>query len=123
MEYSEKYISHFSSPRNVGDVEQPDGSAEVEHKGGGCFDRLRITVQVEEGRIKEIRFRARACSGTIAASSAATEWATGKKLQEAMKLTADTVAQELGGVPEKKRHSVELASEAVRAVARAANES
>ncbi len=117
MNYSQKYIEHFSAPKNVGEIEQPDAVAEVEHTGGGCFDRIRVTVAVDDGKISEIRFKARACSGTIAAASAATEWAVGKSLEEAAGLGMEIVEEELGGVPEKKKHSVELAAEAVASVA------
>lgn len=101
-------------PRNVGEIANPDVVAEVEHKGGGCFDRIRITLQVSDKQVISAMFKARACSGTIAAASAATEWVTGKSLEEAGSLSADLLTEYLDGVPEKKRHSVELAAQAIR---------
>ncbi|MFH0881690.1 MAG: iron-sulfur cluster assembly scaffold protein [bacterium] len=120
MNYSATYVDHFQSPRNVGELENPSAKAEVEHQGGGCFDRLRVTLAVENGVIIKAMFKARACSGTIAAASAATEWAKGKSLIEAAELTAETLDNLLGGVPEKKRHSVELAAEGIHKAAQAA---
>ena len=117
MNYSQKYLEHFSSPRNIGEIEQPDALVEVEHRGGGCFDRLRVTLKLDHDRIGSILFKARACSGTIAAASAATEWATGKTAEEASRLDPETIAKYLDGVPEKKQHSIELAAEAIRKAA------
>jgi nitrogen fixation NifU-like protein len=113
-------MRHFQDPQNVGEVENPVSRVEVEHEGGGCFDRLRITLSVENGVIREARFKARACSGTIAASSAVTEWAVGKTLSEAAGITADKLDELLGGVPDKKRHSVELAAEGLAKAAQEA---
>jgi len=118
--YSATYMDHFQSPRNIGEIENPSARADVEHQGEGCFDRLRITLAVADDRITDAKFKARACSGTIAAASAVTEWAKGKSLAEAIKLTPDDVDRLLDGVPEKKRHSVELAAEAIRNAAREA---
>lgn len=115
--YSDTYLEHFQAPKNVGELEPPRTLVEVEHEGGGCFDKLRLTIKVTDGRIDKAMFKARACSGTIAASSAATEWAEGKTLDEALSFTADMLTEYLGGVPERKRHSVELAAEAVRKAA------
>jgi len=117
MAYSEKYLQHFQMPQNVGELEEPRTLVEVEHQGGGCFDRLRVTLRVEDGVVVDAMFKARACSGTIAASSAATEWVKGKKLEEVSLVTADTLDEYLGGVPERKRHSIELAAEALRKAA------
>ena len=115
--YSDTYLEHFQAPKNVGELEPPRTLVEVEHQGGGCFDKLRLTLKVSGGVVERAMFKARACSGTIAASSAATEWVTGKTLEEAAAFTADMLTDYLGGVPERKRHSVELAAEAVRKAA------
>ncbi len=116
--FSAKYLEHFQAPRNVGEVSEPSVLVEVEHEGGGCFDRLRLTAKVEDGVVQDIKFKARACSGTIAASSAATEWATGKNASDIAKVTSDFLADYLDGVPEKKRHSIDLATEALQEIAK-----
>ncbi len=114
MRYSKTYLEHFQAPRNIGEIDAPEGAAEAEHKGGGCFDRIRVTLRVRGGLVEEANFKARACSGTIAAASAGTEWAAGRPLEEVARVTPETLDDLLGGVPEKKRHSVELVAEALR---------
>ena len=61
---SDTYLRHFQAPVNVGEVEEPRTLIEVEHQGGGCFDRLRLTLKVQDGVIVQAMFKARACSGT-----------------------------------------------------------
>ncbi|MDP8239989.1 MAG: iron-sulfur cluster assembly scaffold protein [Candidatus Hatepunaea meridiana] len=114
MGYSTKYIDHFTNPRGIGEIEPPDAVSEVKHAGGGCFDTIRLTLKIDNEMISDARFRARACSGTIAACSALVDKVSGMELNEAIKLTPDDIADHLDGIPEKKRHSVELAVEALQ---------
>jgi nitrogen fixation NifU-like protein len=117
MGYSETYIEHFQTPHNVGAMEAPDVSVEVEHEGGGCYDRLRLMLRLREGRVEQARFQARACSGTIAAASAATEWSAGRELADLAGASGEMLEEYLGGIPEAKRHSVDLAALALRRAA------
>lgn len=113
-EFSPQFIDHFVHPRGVGELEVADAVSEVQHQGGGCFDRIRLFIKFGGDRIVEMKFRARACSGTIAACSALVEWSQGKSLAEVENLTPDELSDILGGIPETKRHSVELAVKALR---------
>ena len=48
--YTEKVIDHFLHPRNVGEIEQPDGVGEVGSLA--CGDMLRLTFKINgDGRI------------------------------------------------------------------------
>ena len=114
MSYSEKYLKHFQNPQNVGEIPDPDGAAEVRHEGGGCFDRIKMTLKIEDGKIADAKYKLRACSGTIASSSAITTLTIGKAIEQARNIAVEDVLGELGGVPEKKIHSVELAVEALQ---------
>ncbi|MCB2211112.1 iron-sulfur cluster assembly scaffold protein [bacterium] len=114
MSLSPTYLEHFQAPKNIGDLEEPRKLAEVAHQGGGCHDRLRVTLRIVDGIVEDAMWRARACSGTVAAASAATEWAKGKTVAEVQTVTPETLIDALDGIPEKKRHSVELAAKALR---------
>jgi len=114
VRFSEKYIDHFSNPRGIGEIEAPDLTAEAAHEGGGCFDKVRLTIKTSGDMIVEARFRARACSGTIASCSALVEMVANISLSEAREMTPEALAEYLGGIPDKKRHSVELAIRALK---------
>ncbi|MBM3307233.1 MAG: Fe-S cluster assembly scaffold protein NifU [Candidatus Eisenbacteria bacterium] len=109
--YSDKVLDHFRNPRNVGELEHPDG---VGVEGNPvCGDLMEIQIQVENDRIKDIRFRTFGCGSAIATSSMVTELAKGKTLDEAMTITRETVATELDGLPPQKMHCSNLAADAL----------
>ena len=113
-EYSEKVIEHFLHPRNVGEVENPDGVGEVGSLA--CGDVLRISFKLDDqGRIADIRFKTFGCASAIASASALTELAKGKTLEEAEKITNRDIAEYLGGLPDQKMHCSVLGREALEA--------
>jgi nitrogen fixation NifU-like protein len=109
--YSEKVLEHFRNPRNVGELENPDG---VGIEGNPvCGDLMEIHIQVEDDRITDIKFKTFGCGSAIATSSMVTELAKGKTLDEAMKITRQDVADELDGLPKQKMHCSNLAADAL----------
>ena len=111
--YSEKVMEHFSNPRNVGEIENADGVGTVGN--AKCGDIMKMFLEVEDGVIKDVKFKTFGCGAAIATSSMATEMIKGKTLKEALKLTNKAVAEALGGLPEVKMHCSLLAEEAVKA--------
>jgi NifU-like protein involved in Fe-S cluster formation len=123
MKYSQAYLEHFTNPQNNGEMADADAVADVAHTGGGCFDRVRIFAKLNGDRIERVTYQCRACSGTIAACSMMSEMAKKMSLKDALHITGSQVAERLGGVPDRKQHSVDLAAQALRAVAEKLTES
>ncbi|NLL53463.1 MAG: Fe-S cluster assembly scaffold protein NifU [Peptococcaceae bacterium] len=111
--YSEKVIDHFTNPRNVGEIENPDGIGEVGN--AKCGDIMRITLDVEDNIIKDIKFKTFGCGAAVATSSMVTELVKGKTLEEALTISNAAVAEALGGLPPLKMHCSNLAADAVHA--------
>jgi len=109
--YSEIVLDHFKTPRNVGRIENPDGIGEVGNPV--CGDMMTITIKVKDDRIDDIKFQTFGCGAAIAVSSMVTEMAKGKTLEDALKITNDTVAKELGGLPKNKLHCSNLGADAL----------
>ena len=80
--YSDKMMDHFRNPRNVGQIENPDGTATVGSLA--CGDALTFQFKLgEDGKIAEAKFKTFGCASAIASSSALTEMVIGKTLDEA----------------------------------------
>ena len=109
--YTDKVMDHFQNPRNVGEIESPDGVGEVGNPV--CGDIMKIYLKVEDDRIVDIKFKTFGCGAAIATSSMATEMVKGKTLDEALAITRNAVAEALGGLPPNKMHCSNLAADAV----------
>jgi len=106
-------LDHFQNPRNVGTLKNPDGVGVVGNPV--CGDLMEIQIKVENDIITDIKFRTFGCGSAIATSSMITEMAKGMKLDEALKLTRNDVADELDGLPAVKMHCSNLAADALHA--------
>ncbi|MBR6422827.1 iron-sulfur cluster assembly scaffold protein [bacterium] len=112
MNYTEKVMDHFLHPRNVGKIENPNAVAEVGN--AQCGDIIKLFLRINpEGIIEDISFETFGCGAAIATSSMTTEMVKGKHIDEALLVTRDVVAEELGGLPASKMHCSNLASEAL----------
>jgi nitrogen fixation NifU-like protein len=109
--YSEKVMDHFTNPRNVGEIENPDGVGEVGNPV--CGDMMTFYVKVRDNRLEDVKFRTFGCGAAIAVSSMVSEMAKGKTLEEAMKITPRSVADELEGLPKQKFHCSNLGAQAL----------
>lgn len=110
--YSEKVMDHFANPRNVGVIEDADGVGEVGNPV--CGDVMKITIRVVDDRIEDIKFQTLGCGAAIATSSIVTEMAKGMTLEEAVAITKQQVADELGGLPPAKMHCSVLATDGLK---------
>ncbi|MBL7079466.1 Fe-S cluster assembly scaffold protein NifU [Candidatus Bathyarchaeota archaeon] len=109
--YSEKVLDHFRNPRNVGEIEDADGVGSVGNPV--CGDVMSIYIKVKDDKIEDIKFKTFGCGAAIATTSMTTELAKGKTLDEAMTITRQDVADELGGLPPVKMHCSNLAADAL----------
>lgn len=115
MAYGEKVIDHYQNPRNVGTLDKSKPTVGTGLVGAPeCGDVMRLQIEVEEGIIKDAKFKTFGCGSAIAASSLATEWLVGKSLDEAAKLDNMEIVEELS-LPPVKIHCSVLAEDAVRA--------
>lgn len=113
MIYSDKVMDHFANPRNVGEIPDADGVGEVGN--AKCGDIMKMFLKIENGSIKDVKFKTFGCGAAIATSSMATEMVKGKTLDEALQLTNQAVAEALDGLPPVKMHCSMLAEEAIKA--------
>jgi NifU-like protein involved in Fe-S cluster formation len=111
--YSPQLLDHFEHPRNAGTLESPSARAEAENPA--CGDVMEMSLEVREGRISDVRFRAKGCVAAVACGSAMTELIKGKSLDEAADVNRHQIIAELGALPTASQHAVQLALDTLHA--------
>ncbi len=110
--YSDLVMDHFANPRNMGEMENPSGIGNVGNPV--CGDMMRLYLKIENGIIVDAKFKTFGCGAAIASSSILTEMLKGKKIEDALKISNEAVAEALGGLPPTKMHCSVLAEDALK---------
>jgi nitrogen fixation NifU-like protein len=115
MAYSEKVLSHYETPRNVGSLDKDAKNVGTGIVGAPeCGDVMKLQIQVDDkGKIVDAKFKTFGCGSAIASSSLATEWIKGRTLDEAMAIKNTEIVQELS-LPPVKIHCSVLAEDAIK---------
>jgi nitrogen fixation NifU-like protein len=115
MAYSDKVIDHYENPRNVGSLDKDDEGVGTGIVGApACGDVMKLQIRVENGVIKDARFKTYGCGSAIASSSLVTEWVKGMSIEKAMEIENSQIAEELS-LPPVKIHCSVLAEDAIKA--------
>jgi len=114
--YNKKVMAHFQKPHNYGKIKDADGVGKVGNLV--CGDVMWLYIKVGQNKkkqeiIKDIKFETFGCVAAIATSSAITDLAKGKTLEEASKISKTQVVDSLGELPPIKMHCSVLASDAL----------
>lgn len=115
--YSEKVMCAFKDPKNIGEIEDPDGEGTVGNPKCGDLMQTQIKVSKDkEGKefITDCKVKTFGCVAAIATSSTMTGMVIGKTIEEAKRLTNTMVADELGGLPPVKMHCSNLAADCLK---------
>ena len=111
--YNETVMDHFMNPRNVGTIDDPDGTGI--YGSPVCGDMMQVQIKVDENDIiTECKFKTFGCGSAIASSSIATTMIIGKSVEEALEIGNKKIVSELGGLPAVKIHCSILADHAIK---------
>ena len=103
-------------PRNAGELS--DATVTAEETNPVCGDRLRLSLNIQGGRIEAARFLAYGCPPTLACGSALAEMVEGMTLERAGILTREEIVKAVGGLPTRKHHAAALAIETLHSALR-----
>ena len=109
---SDLLVEHFESPRNVGEIDNPDATARAENPV--CGDEVTITLTLDGDLIVEVRYRAFGCHATIGTMSHLSERITGMTIREARALKPSDVVAWFPDFPPGKSHAADVAVEVLR---------
>ena len=112
--YSAELLDHFENPRNAGELDDPDASAQLENPA--CGDVLELSLKLSGRNISEIRFRAKGCVPAMACGSAITELIKNKDIDEARKVSREELVRKVGGLPQASAHASHLAIDTLSAL-------
>ena len=104
--YADKAIEYFQARENFGVLEEAD---QVTDLTGPCGDTMKISLKIEEDRIKDAKIQVLGCPGAVASGCALVSLAKGKTLREAREIDLDELYQELEKMPDQKVHCARLA--------------
>lgn len=117
--YSDTVKEHFLNPKNflMGNESQYDYDAKGIVGNPICGDQMLMFIKVDEKshKITDVKWKTYGCASAIASTSALSELAKGKTLDEALNITAEEIEQYLGGLPKHKFHCSVLSHEALAA--------
>ena len=92
--YAEEIISHYEHPHNKGRIDSP--SISVHEYNPTCGDDITVYLDIEQGRIKDVKFSGSGCAISMASASMLTDFIKGKRLEEVEKMGLPAVIELLG---------------------------
>lgn len=110
--YPKFLMEHFQNPRNVGELPHPDGVGTVGN--ASCGDIMQMYIKLNGNRIIDAKFKTFGCGAAIATSSILTERIKGLTIEEALKISEETVKEVLSYLPKEKFPCFTLAAEALK---------
>jgi nitrogen fixation NifU-like protein len=78
-------MDHYKTPRNKGTIE--NNSVNIEMNNPTCGDRIHLTLQVEDGIVKDAKFDGEGCSISMASASMMTQAVKGQEIDTALRLS------------------------------------
>lgn len=110
--YSKEVMKHFTSPKHMGEIKNPDSVGELGNMK--CGDVMRIYLKIKDNKIKDIKFQTFGCVAAIASSDVLCELAKGKTIEQAKKITNKDIIKRLEGLPNIKLHCSVLGAGALK---------
>ena len=92
--YKEYILDHYRNPRNFGHLERVDASAE--DLNPLCGDKIRFELELEDGKVKDVRFSGKGCAISQASASMLSESIKGMKLEDVARMSREEVIENVG---------------------------
>ncbi len=114
--YTDTVKDHFLNPRNflMGDESKFKCDATGLVGNPICGDQMKMFIKVKDDKIEDIRWKTYGCASAIASTSALSEIAKGKTLDEALEISAEDIDNYLGKLPKHKFHCSVLGHDALK---------
>jgi nitrogen fixation protein NifU and related proteins len=94
--YRENILDHYKHPRNYGEIEGADASAEGMNPLCGDEVTIMVTFGDDGDTIEDVKFSGRGCAISQSATSMLTELIKGRKASEVAALPKEDLLEEVG---------------------------
>ncbi len=113
--YSDIVKDHFMNPRNYLFGDETKFAYDAVGIVGNpiCGDQMKMYIKVANNKITDVRWKTYGCASAIASTSALSELAKGKSLEEALEISAKDIDDYLGTLPKHKFHCSVLGHQAL----------
>ena len=92
--YRDYILDHYKNPKNFGEL--PERDLEFHDKNPLCGDEMELHIRVKDGKIADLKWHGQGCAISQAAASIASEELIGMPLDDAAKLDADWMLEQMG---------------------------
>jgi nitrogen fixation NifU-like protein len=93
--YSEIILDYYRHPRNKGVLSKPEIHAKDSNPL--CGDIVEISMNLQDGHVKDVKFNGVGCAISQASASMLTELVQGKSIDEVRKISKNEVLDLIGG--------------------------
>lgn len=106
-DYGREAFERWLDPRYMYAMDNADTHGRIT---GSCGDTMEIFLRFEGGKVREASFITDGCGPSMICGSLAAELAIGKVPEEIRAVTAETILDTIGGLPEEDVHCASLAA-------------
>jgi len=111
--YSQKFKDELFDPKNIGTIKNPDSHVRIT---GVCGDTIEMFLSILDTKIQDVKFTTDGCGATVACANYVARTATGKSVEEALRIEAEDVDRYFEGLPDENKHCAKLAVITLRAL-------
>ncbi len=106
-DYGREAFDRWLDPKYMYAMDNADTRGRIT---GSCGDTMEIFLRFEGGKVREASFITDGCGPSMICGSLAAELAMGKSPEEIRKISAETILDTVGGLPEEDVHCASLAA-------------
>jgi nitrogen fixation NifU-like protein len=92
--YRDYILEHYKQPRNFGELDDHD--LDFHDRNPLCGDEMEVQIRIEDGKIADLKWHGQGCAISQAAASIASEELIGMPVDDAAKLDADWMIDQMG---------------------------
>lgn len=104
--FNDIIVRNFSDPQFAAELDEANASIELGNPV--CGDRIRVQLEMAEGRVRRARYQAWGCATSLATGNVFCAHVNGQPLAQLARLPAEAIDAMLGEIEPSQHHCLEL---------------